>query len=88
MKYPIAIEQGDDEFAYGVIFPDLEGCFSAGDTYEEAISNAQEALELYIEPFKESGTKLPLASQINDHKDKPEFKGYAWSTVETKGSQT
>lgn len=43
MNYPIAMEHAPDK-AYGVQFPDLPGCFSAGDTLDEAIFNAAEAL--------------------------------------------
>jgi predicted RNase H-like HicB family nuclease len=45
MRYPIAIELGDETHAYGVVVPDLPGCFSAGDTLYEAISNAKETME-------------------------------------------
>ncbi len=41
MKYPIAIEPGDDKHAYGVVVPDLPGCFSGGDTLDEAMDNAR-----------------------------------------------
>ena len=44
MRYPIAIETGDDSHAFGVVVPDLPGCFSAGDTLDEAIDNAKEAI--------------------------------------------
>ena len=40
MRYPIAIEPGDETSAFGVIIPDLPGCYSAGDTLEEARANA------------------------------------------------
>jgi predicted RNase H-like HicB family nuclease len=40
MRYPIAIETGDAEHAYGVVVPDLPGCFSAGDTLDEALANS------------------------------------------------
>ena len=50
MKYPIAIEAGDNKTAWGVVVPDLPGCFSAGDSgIDEAIENAKEAIELWIE---------------------------------------
>ena len=39
MRYPIVIERGDDTHAYGVVVPDLPGCFSAGDTLDEAYVN-------------------------------------------------
>ena len=44
MKYPIAIEPGGKSHAYGVVVPDLPGCFSAGDTIELAYENAKEAV--------------------------------------------
>lgn len=37
MLYPIGIEMGDDKHAFGVIVPDVPGCFSAGDTLEEGV---------------------------------------------------
>jgi hypothetical protein len=40
MPYPIAIEPGNDTTAWGVVVPDLPGCFSAGDTLEEAMLEA------------------------------------------------
>ncbi len=49
MKYPIAIESGDADHAFGVVVPDLPGCFSAGDTLDAAIDNAREAIELWLE---------------------------------------
>ena len=41
MRYPIAIETGDAKHAYGVVVPDLPGCFSAGDTLDEALANSR-----------------------------------------------
>ncbi len=43
MRYPIAIETGDKATAFGVVFPDLPGCFSAGDTLDDAMTGAEEA---------------------------------------------
>lgn len=39
--------EGDDD--YGVMFPEVWGCFSMGDTVEQAIEYAHEALELYFD---------------------------------------
>ena len=41
MRYPITIESGNDSTAWGVVVPDLPGCFSAGDTLEEAMIQAE-----------------------------------------------
>lgn len=46
MKFLIAIEPGSEHTAYGVTVPDLPGCFSAGDTLEEALDNTREAIAL------------------------------------------
>jgi predicted RNase H-like HicB family nuclease len=49
MRYPIAIESRTEQTAYGVVVPDLPGCFSAGDTLDEAIAGAEEASLAWIE---------------------------------------
>jgi predicted RNase H-like HicB family nuclease len=42
MKYPIAIEMGGPKKSWGVVVPDLPGCFSAADSgIDEAIENGQ-----------------------------------------------
>ena len=54
-----AIIHEDKGSAVGVVFPDLPGCFSAGDTLDEAVANAHEALRLYAEAECAAGRKLP-----------------------------
>ena len=49
MRYPIAIEPGDNQHAFGVVVPDLPGCFSAGDFLDEAMAPAREAILLLLE---------------------------------------
>ena len=44
MRYPIAIEPGDDKHAFGVVVPDLPGCFSAGDSLDDALAQARDAI--------------------------------------------
>ena len=50
---------------YGVVFPDLPGCTSAGDTVEQAYEHAFEALALHIEGMIEEGIVLPEPSPFN-----------------------
>jgi predicted RNase H-like HicB family nuclease len=38
-----------DENGYFASIPELEGCVSQGDTYEEVINNIKEALDIYLE---------------------------------------
>jgi len=82
MRYPIAIETGDETHAYGVAVPDLPGCFSAGDTLDEAISNAKEAIELWMETVIEDGQPIPEASPIHNHQADSEYQGWIWALVE------
>lgn len=60
-----------EEDSYWVEFPDLPGCFSDGDTPEEALSNAQESMALYLEPDADSAPDYPQPSNINSI-DKPD----------------
>jgi predicted RNase H-like HicB family nuclease len=59
MRIYFAIVPKDADSAVGVVFPDLPGCFSAGDTYGAAIANAHVALRLYAEAEREAGRRLP-----------------------------
>jgi predicted RNase H-like HicB family nuclease len=81
MRYPIAIEPGDAKHAYGVIVPDLPGCFSAGDTLDEAIDNAKEAIELWLETVIDDGGAVPDPGQIDQYLANPEFKDHIWAVV-------
>ena len=83
MKYPIAIEPGGDKLAWGVIVPDLPGCFSAADSgIDEAIENTKEAIELWIEAALDAGEDIPKPSSITDLQKKKGFKGYIWAIAE------
>ncbi len=60
-QFPIAIHPEDDLTAYSVYFPDVPGCFSAGDSLSDAIKNARETLELHFEAFTEWPAQVGLA---------------------------
>lgn len=62
--YPATIEKIDNQ--YWLEFPDLEGCQTWGDSVEEVISNASEALEGYILTYMENNLPIKKASNIND----------------------
>ena len=49
----------EPEGGYTVIVPSLPGCVTYGNTIEEAIEMAKEAIELYIESLKEHGEEIP-----------------------------
>lgn len=62
--------------------PDLPGCFSAGDTLDEAIEHAREAIELHIDGLLDDGDAVPQARPISAHQGRPEFAGWIWALVE------
>ena len=81
MKFIIAIEPATSETCFGVVVPDLPGCFSAGDSLDEAISNAQEAIDLHCETLIEDGLDIPLAQTVALHQADPAFAGWVWAVV-------
>lgn len=81
MKYPVIIHK-DENSDYGVTFPDLPGCFSAGETIEEALTNAQEAAECHIEGILIDSEPIPVSTNIEKHKDNPDFKDGVWALIE------
>ena len=62
----IVQDEGDGpQHGYGVVFPDLPGCTSSGETVEQAYEHAFEALALHIEGMAEEGAVLPPPSPFN-----------------------
>jgi predicted RNase H-like HicB family nuclease len=50
MKFRIVTEYDPETKSYAAYCPELPGCCSAGDTEEEALANAKEAIILFLEP--------------------------------------
>lgn len=88
IRYPIAIERGTATTAYGVVVPDLPGCFSAGDTLDEALANAKEAILFYLEDLREPGVALPEPSTLEAFKDTDEYAGWDWTVVRVEVPET
>lgn len=82
MRYPIAIHK-DEGSDYGVSVPDLPGCFSAGETVDEALVNAREAILGHIEVLAEEGYPVPEPSTIEAHRKDPDYaEAMLWALVE------
>jgi predicted RNase H-like HicB family nuclease len=82
MKFLIAIEPFTDTDAFGVVVPDLPGCFSAGDTLEEAFDNAREAIDAHLEAIAEDGGTIPTPAPMQVHQQDAGFAGWTWGVVE------
>ncbi len=82
MKFILVIEPGTDVTAFGVVVPDLPGCFSAGDTLDEAIEKAREAIDLYCQIVIEDEGRLPIPESLSVHQANPDFAGWIWAIIE------
>lgn len=73
MTHYVAIVEEEESKAIGVWFPDLPGCVSAGDTLDEAMANASEALALWVDVAKEHGQPIPAPRSLTELKHDPEI---------------
>jgi predicted RNase H-like HicB family nuclease len=71
--YVAIIEDAGPDHAIGVWFPDLPGCFSAGDTLDEALASAPEAVALWLEELDKDGRAIPRARTPSELKADPEI---------------
>lgn len=78
--YPLVIHK-DTDSTYGVTVPDLPGCFTAGDTLEDALNQAREAVELHMECLLLDGDPIPEPKTIAYHQDNPDYADGQLETV-------
>lgn len=64
MSYKVSIVIEKDEHGCYAYSPELDGCQSEGDSYEEALENIKEAVELYLETLSDSEKKSMLSKEI------------------------
>lgn len=77
MKFPVVLHK-DADSEYGVIVPDVPGCFSAGHTAAQAFENVKEALSLHYEGLVADGEPLPQVHEVDAHIDNPDYAGGVW----------
>jgi len=66
LNYRILLRK-EPEGGYTVMVPSLPGCATYGETIEEAIDMAKEAIELYIESLKEHGEVIPTEEGVLEY---------------------
>jgi antitoxin HicB len=66
LNYRIRLEK-EEEGGYTVIVPALTGCVTFGDTVEEAIAMAKEAIEGYIETLIDLGKEVPTDNDVLEY---------------------
>ena len=79
----IALVHKDEGTSYGVSFPDVPGCVSAGDTFEQAVANAAEALAGHFALMKTDGDPIPAPRSFEQLKRDPDFAGDSADAIVT-----
>ena len=80
MRYPVVLHK-DPNSDYGVTVPDLPGCFSAGETIDDALTEVVEAIECHIEGLLIDGEPVPSPTSIETHRDDPDYADGVWALV-------
>ena len=63
LSYRVLLRK-EPEGGYTVIVPSLPGCITYGETVEEALEMAKEAIELYLESLRDHGEEIPVEDEI------------------------
>jgi predicted RNase H-like HicB family nuclease len=80
MRYPVVVHK-DPDSDYGVTVPDLPGCFSAGETMDEALTQVVEAIEGHLEGLLMDGEPMPPPKSIEFHRNNPAYTDGIWALV-------
>jgi predicted RNase H-like HicB family nuclease len=81
MRYVIAIEPGTETTAFGVIIPDMPGAFSAGDSLDEAMANAEEDAAAWIDAALDAGNPIPAPSSAETIQADPDYTGWLFGVI-------
>ena len=63
LTLPVIVERDQD--GYFVTCPALQGCYSQGETYEEAIANIKDAIRLHVEDRLADGEEIPQPISVS-----------------------
>jgi predicted RNase H-like HicB family nuclease len=81
MTFLVAIHK-DAASSYGVSVPDLPGCVTAGETIEEALTMAKEAIELHLEGMLDDNLDLPDPTEdIERFRNDADYAAAIWGAV-------
>jgi len=59
LHYSMVIEWSDEDNTYIVTVPEIPGCMTHGDTYEEAVQQGKDSIETWVEASKRLGRPIP-----------------------------
>lgn len=62
-QFPVVVERDHD--GYFVFCPELQGCYSQSDTYEEALENIKDAIKLHVEDLLAEHAPVPTTRSVS-----------------------
>jgi predicted RNase H-like HicB family nuclease len=62
-RFLVVIEKDKD--GYFAFTPELQGCYTQGDTYEEVLENIRDAIRLHVEDRLDSGEEVPQPESVS-----------------------
>ena len=65
MTYRLSVVIEKDQDGYFAFCPELQGCYTQGDTYEEALANIGDAISLMLEDMMDCGEDIPHSETVS-----------------------
>ncbi|TAL63311.1 MAG: type II toxin-antitoxin system HicB family antitoxin [Legionella sp.] len=81
MRYPVVIHK-DVDTDFGVMVPDIPGCYSAGSTYDDALNSVREAIECHLEGLLIDNESIPVGTSIDHWIADTSYSGGVWAFVD------
>ncbi len=81
MRFPVYLHKTEDNSWSGFV-PDVEGCFFAGKSVDDALRDAYNAIDVHVESLADAGKAIPKAADIETHIQDEACQGGYWAFVE------
>ncbi len=81
-SYPVVIDLPTEHSGWGVVVPDLPGCFVSGESLPEAMAAARGAVIRWVATARSEGLAVPSPSSIQALQAMPEYLGRVLRTIE------
>lgn len=81
MRFPVYLHKTESN-TYSGFVPDVVGCFFAGETVDDALTDASAAIDSHVESSTDAGYDVPVATNIETHIEDENCQGGYWAFVD------
>ena len=81
MRFPVYLHKTESN-TYSGFVPDVVGCFFAGETVDDALTDASAAIDSHVESSTDAGYEVPVATHIETHIEDENCQGGYWAFVD------